>query len=153
MDAEAVLSRSLPTHPAAKKVLVDKYAEIALYDADENQREILAHGALEHRKKSVMKRALDEQVRVKQAAMLKERAQEREWLHREQARVLVWNDEEKKKIAEERSKYGQASQPMRRVRAPRLPHPRFTPSQVRGDPAAARAAAAGGGRAARARRG
>ena len=27
---------------------------------------------------------LDEQVRVKQAAVLKERAQEREWLHREQ---------------------------------------------------------------------
>ena len=155
MDADRPgFSQSLPTHPAAKKVLVDKYAEIALFDADQNQQEILRSGALEMRKKTAMKRALDEQVRVpwppafsrapqswhalraacataalrppaswpaprptsyalqvrvKQATVLKERAQEREWLHREQARVLVWNDEEKKKIAEERSKYGQAS--------------------------------------------
>jgi len=108
MDAdEPGFSQSLPTHPAAKKVLVDKYAEIALFDADQNQQEILRSGALEHHKKSTMKKALDEQVRTKQATVLKERAQEREWLHREQARVLIWNEEEKKKIVEERSKYAE----------------------------------------------
>ena len=83
MDADAPgFSQSLPTHPAAKKVLVDKYAEIALFDADQNQQEILRSGALEHHKKSTMKKALDEQVRTKQATVLKERAQERQWLHR-----------------------------------------------------------------------
>lgn len=108
MDADRPgFSQSLPTHPAAKKVLVDKYAEIALFDADQNQQEILRSGALEMQKKTAMKKVLDEQVRVKQAIVLKERAQDREWLHREQARVLIWNEEEKKKIAEERSKYAE----------------------------------------------
>ena len=92
MDADAPgFSRSLPTHPAAKKVLVDKYAEIALFDAEQNQKEILRVGALEQQKKVALKKELDEQIRVKQAAMLKERAQDREWLQREQARVLIWN--------------------------------------------------------------
>ena len=58
------LSQSLPTYPASKKVLVDRYAEIALFDAEENQREIVAHGALEQRKKAVLRRALDDQVRT-----------------------------------------------------------------------------------------
>ena len=108
MDADAPgFSRSLPTHPAAKKVLVDKYAEIALFDAEQNQKEILRVGALEQQKKVALKKELDEQIRVKQAAMLKERAQDREWLHREQARVLIWNEEEKKKIAEEKRKYAE----------------------------------------------
>ena len=108
MDADASgFTQSLPTHPAAKKVLVDKYAEIALFDADQNQKEILRSGALEAQKKTMMKKFLDEQVRVKQAIVIKERAQDREWLHREQARVLIWNEEEKKKIAEERSKYAE----------------------------------------------
>ena len=108
MDADAPsFSMSLPTHPAAKKVLVDKYAEIALFDAEQNQKEILRVGALEQQKKVALKKELDEQIRVKQAAMLKERAQDREWLHREQARVLIWNEEEKKKIAEEKRKYAE----------------------------------------------
>ena len=108
MDADAPgFSRSLPTHPAAKKVLVDKYAEIALFDAEQNQKEILRVGALEQQKKVALKKELDEQIRVKQAAMLKERAQDREWLQREQARVLIWNAEEKRKIAEEKRKYAE----------------------------------------------
>ena len=108
MDADAPgFSRSLPTHPAAKKVLVDKYAEIALFDAEQNQKEILRVGALEQQKKVALKKELDEQIRVKQAAMLKERSQDREWLQREQARVLIWNEEEKKKIAEEKRKYAE----------------------------------------------
>ena len=53
----------------------------------------------------MMKKALDEQVRVKQAAMLKERAQEREWVQKEQARISIWNEEERKKIEEEKKKY------------------------------------------------
>ena len=92
------LSQSLPTFPASKGVLVDKYAEIALFDADENQRTINQGLVLEKQKKEFMKKALDEQVRVKQAAALKERAQEREWLLKEQARVKIWNEEEKKKM-------------------------------------------------------
>ena len=108
MDADAPgFNMTLPTHPAAKKVLVDKYAEIALFDAEQNQKEILRVGALEQQKKVTLKKELDEQIRVKQAAMLKERAQDREWLHREQARVLIWNEEEKKKIAEEKKKYAE----------------------------------------------
>ena len=108
MDADAPgFNQTLPTHPAAKKVLVDKYAEIALFDAEQNQKEILRVGALEQQKKVALKKELDEQIRVKQAAMLKERAQDREWLHREQARVLIWNEEEKKKIAEEKRKYAE----------------------------------------------
>ena len=108
MDADAPgFNMTLPTHPAAKKVLVDKYAEIALFDAEQNQKEILRVGALEQQKKVALKKELDEQIRVKQAAMLKERAQDREWLQREQARVLIWNEEEKKKIAEEKKKYAE----------------------------------------------
>ena len=108
MDADAPgFNMTLPTHPAAKKVLVDKYAEIALFDAEQNQKEILRVGALEQQKKVALKKELDEQIRVKQAAMLKERAQDREWLHREQARVAIWNEEEKKKIAEEKKKYAE----------------------------------------------
>ena len=88
MDADAPgFNMTLPTHPAAKKVLVDKYAEIALFDAEQNQKEILRVGALEQQKKVALKKELDEQIRVKQAAMLKERAQDREWLQREQARL------------------------------------------------------------------
>ena len=98
-------SQSLPTYPASKKVLVDKYAEIALFDAGENQRAINAHQILEAQKKEMMKKALDEQVRVKQAALLKERQQEREGVQKEQARVAVWNEEERKKIEEEKKKY------------------------------------------------
>ena len=52
------LSQSLPTYPASKKVLVDKYAEIALYDANENQRQIAAQGELAHQKKIMMKKKL-----------------------------------------------------------------------------------------------
>ena len=85
MDADAPgFNMTLPTHPAAKKVLVDKYAEIALFDAEQNQKEILRVGALEQQKKVALKKELDEQIRVKQAAMLKERAQEREWVEKEQ---------------------------------------------------------------------
>jgi hypothetical protein len=106
MDPQSMdpMSKSMPTHPAAKGVLVDQYAQIALFDAEENQRQIMANQTLEAQKKRHLKQALDEQVRVKQAAMLKERAQEREWLVKEQARVKVWNAEEARKIAEEKSK-------------------------------------------------
>jgi len=99
------LSQSLPTYPASKKVLVDQYAAIALFDANENQRKILADQTLAHQKKVMVKKALDEQVRVKQAAVLKERAQEREWVDKEQSRVAIWNTEEAKKIEEEKQKY------------------------------------------------
>ena len=47
-----------------------------------------------------MKKALDAQVRYQQQVIIKEREEDREWLHREQARIKVWNEEEKKKIEE-----------------------------------------------------
>jgi len=99
------LAQSLPSYPASKKVLVDKYAEIALFDANQNNADILRDQALAAQKKTIMKKALDEQVRVKQAAMLKERSQDREWLLKEQSRVAIWNAEEAKKIEEEKKKY------------------------------------------------
>ena len=34
------LAQSLPSYPASKKVLVDKYAEIALFDANQNNADI-----------------------------------------------------------------------------------------------------------------
>ena len=75
MDPQSMdpMSKSMPTHPAAKGVLVDQYAQIALFDAEENQRQIMANQTLEAQKKR----------HLKQAAMLKERAQEREWLVKE----------------------------------------------------------------------
>ena len=95
----------MPTFPASKGVLVDKYAEIALFDAEQNQRDINSALKLDKHKQSLMKKALDEQVRVKQAAMLKERSEEREWLLKEQARVAIWNQEERRKIEEDKNKY------------------------------------------------
>ena len=61
------------TYPAAKGVLVDQYAQIAMFDAAENQRAIDAYHAEQARRKAEMKAALDEQVRMKQAAAIKER--------------------------------------------------------------------------------
>jgi len=88
----------------AKKAIVDPYAEIALFDAAENQRVIQEAQKLEAKKKSDMKKALDAQVRYQQEAILKERAEEIEWVKKEQARVMVWNQEEKNKIAETKAK-------------------------------------------------
>jgi hypothetical protein len=51
-----------------------------------------------------MKKALDAQVRYQQQVIIKEREEDREWLHREQARIKVWNEEEKKKIEETKAK-------------------------------------------------
>lgn len=97
-------SATIATYPAAKKVLLDKYAEIALFDANENDRHIDGDKQKAAAVKSEQRAYLDEQIRVKQAALLKERAQEKEWVDKEKVRVAIWNGEEKKKIAESKVK-------------------------------------------------
>ena len=97
-------SATVATYPAAKKVLLDKYAEIALFDANENDRHIDGDKQKAAAVKSEQRAYLDEQIRVKQAALLKERAQEKEWVDKEKVRVAIWNGEEKKKIAESKVK-------------------------------------------------
>ena len=86
----------------SKRVLVDKFAEMALFDAAENQRVIVEAQVREAEAKAAMRRALDEQVRLKQEAALREREADKEWVHKEQDRIKIWNEEEKKKIAEQR---------------------------------------------------
>jgi hypothetical protein len=89
-----------PAH--LKGALVDKYAEIALYDAHENQRVILEAQAKEHKKKAAMKAALDAQVRMQQEVIMRERDEDREWVRREQERIKIWNEEERTKINQQR---------------------------------------------------
>jgi hypothetical protein len=91
-----------PAH--LKGALVDKYAEIALYDAHENQRVILEAQAKEHKKKAAMKAALDAQVRMQQEVIMRERDEDREWVQREQERIKIWNEEERTKINQQRVK-------------------------------------------------
>jgi len=85
-----------PAH--LKGALVDKYAEIALFDAAENQRVNLEAQAAEAKKKAAMKAALDMQIRMQQEVVMREREEEREWVRKEQERIAIWNAEEKKKI-------------------------------------------------------
>lgn len=85
-------------------MLVDKYAEMALFDAAENQRVIMEEQARQAEQKRAMRKALDEQVRSKQAEIIRERAADKEWVAKEQERILIWNQEEKNKLAEQRSK-------------------------------------------------
>lgn len=87
-----------------KKALVDPYAEIALFDAAENQRVIEEAQRLQAQKKAELKKSLDQQVRYQQAAILREREEDREWLKKEQERIAIWNDEERNKIAETNKK-------------------------------------------------
>ena len=91
-----------PAH--LKGALVDKYAEIALFDAAENQRVILEAQAAEAAKKAEMKAALDMQVRMAQEAVLRDREEDRQWVRKEQERIAIWNAEEKSKIESQRSK-------------------------------------------------
>jgi len=93
---------SPPSH--LKGALVDKYAEIALFDAAENQRVILESQAAAAKKKAEMKKALDQQVRYQQECVVREREEDLEWVRREQERIVIWNDEEKKKVEQTRMK-------------------------------------------------
>jgi len=88
----------------SKRVLVDKFAEMALFDAAENQRMIMATQEREAARKAEMRKALDEQVRLKQDALIREREADKEWVQKEQERIRIWNQEERDKIAEQRSK-------------------------------------------------
>ncbi len=90
--------------PPYKTAVVDKYAEIALFDAAENQRVILEAQEVQKRKKLEMKRALDAQVRMKEEALLKEREEDLEWVKKEQERIKIWNEEERQKIADVKGK-------------------------------------------------
>jgi len=91
-----------PAH--LKGALVDKYAEIALFDAAENQRVILEAQAAEHKKKSEMKAALDAQMRMQQESLIRERQEDMEWVKKEQDRIKIWNEEEKNKIQTQKNK-------------------------------------------------
>ena len=99
-----------PALPAAmppahlKGALVDKYAEIALFDAAENQRVILEGQQAEQKKKAEMKAALDAQMRMQQEALLRERQEDLEWVKKEQERIKIWNAEEKAKIQAQKGK-------------------------------------------------
>eukprot|EP00966_Prymnesium_polylepis_P300082 6934562-Prymnesium_polylepis.1 len=88
----------------SKRVLVDKFAEMALFDAAENQRVIVEGQKREAASKVQMRKALDEQVRLKQETIIRERDADKEWVGKEQERIKIWNEEEKKKIAEQRAK-------------------------------------------------
>jgi len=93
-----------PAH--LKGALVDKYAEIALFDAAENQRVILAAQEAAKQKKAEMKAALDMQVRMAQEATMREKEEDRVWVQKEQERIAIWNEEEKIKIASQKQKEG-----------------------------------------------
>jgi hypothetical protein len=96
------MSKKGPAH--LKGAIVDKYAEIALFDAAENQRVILAAQEADRRKKAEMKAALDAQVRMQQEACLREKEEDREWVMKEQERIAVWNQEEITKIQQQKNK-------------------------------------------------
>ena len=87
-----------------KGALVDKYAQIALYDAAENQRVILEAQQAEVRKKAEMKAALDLQIRLQHEATVREKEEDREWVQREQERIVIWNKEEEVKIEATKAK-------------------------------------------------
>ena len=87
-----------------KGALVDKYAQIALYDAAENQRVILEAQQAEVRKKAEMKAALDLQIRLQHEAAVREKEEDREWVQREQERIAIWNKEEEVKIEATKAK-------------------------------------------------
>jgi hypothetical protein len=91
-----------PAH--LKGALVDKYAEIALFDAAENQRVIIEAQQAEVRKKAEMKAALDMQVRLAQEAVEREKLEDREWVRKEQERIAIWNREEMLKIETQKNK-------------------------------------------------
>jgi len=83
---------------------VDKYAEIALFDAAENQRVIMRSQQELAAKKASMKKALDEQLQYQQEVALREREEDMEWVRREQERIKVWNSEEVAKIEDTKRK-------------------------------------------------
>ena len=87
-----------------KGALVDKYAQIALYDAAENQRVILEAQQAEVRKKAEMKAALDLQIRLQHEAAVREKEEDREWVRKEQERIKIWNVEEETKIMTQKAK-------------------------------------------------
>lgn len=79
--------------PKGKGALVDKYAEIALYDAAENQRVIMEAQAAAREKKQQMKIALDVQVQMQQAKLKKEKEEDTQWVRLQQERIKIWNEE------------------------------------------------------------
>ena len=110
-----------PSSAHLKGAIVDKYAEIALYDAAENQKVILESQRLEAKKKAEMRASLDEQVRLQQEALKRDRVEEMQWVKMEQDRIKVWNNEEKVKIeqvkAKEESIKSQRAQQLRELAA------------------------------------
>ena len=92
------------TFPAAKGVLRDRYAELAIFDQQENQKaaDVVLEG--QRRRKQEIKAALDAQIRAKQAETLRDREVDRMWLQLEQERIAVWNAEESKKRDEKKRK-------------------------------------------------
>jgi len=91
-----------PAH--LKGALVDKYAEIALFDAAENQRVIIEAQTAEKARKANMKAALDMQVRLHQESLLREKEEEYQWVMKEQERISIWNREEVEKIKSQKAK-------------------------------------------------
>lgn len=75
-----------------KGVLVDKFAEMALFDAVENQKVISQASERQAEQRAQMRRALDEQVRLKQEAIVKEREADKLWVAKEQHRIKIWNE-------------------------------------------------------------
>ena len=51
-----------------------------------------------------MKAALDAQMRMQQESLMRERAEDIEWVKKEQERVKIWNEEERKKIELQKNK-------------------------------------------------
>ena len=85
-----------PAH--LKGALVDEYAQIALFDAAENQRVILEGQERERAKKAQLRKTLDAQIRMQQEAIKREKDEDMEFVRREQERIKIWNKEEKEKI-------------------------------------------------------
>mmetsp|Transcript_9782 Transcript_9782/g.19050 ORF Transcript_9782/g.19050 Transcript_9782/m.19050 type:complete len:365 (-) Transcript_9782:42-1136(-) len=92
------------SYPGGKRVLMDKYAEIALLDVADNQRKMEEAEQRERLRKVEVKKALDEQLRLKQAAALREKQADRLWAQAQNERIQAWEEEEKKKIVEKKSK-------------------------------------------------
>uniref|UniRef100_A0A7S4B4K4 Trichohyalin-plectin-homology domain-containing protein n=2 Tax=Chrysotila carterae TaxID=13221 RepID=A0A7S4B4K4_CHRCT len=108
-EAAAEMSASMNasmtvSYPGGKRVLMDKYAEIALLDVADNQRKMEEAEQRERLRKVEVKKALDEQLRLKQAAALREKQADRLWAQAQNERIQAWEEEEKKKIVEKKSK-------------------------------------------------
>jgi len=89
-----------PSVLKAKKMLLDPYASIALADSEQNNQRVQLELEKERARKAEVRRALDEQIRLKKTLEMKEKAKDSIWFEQEQARLKVWEVEEAKKAAE-----------------------------------------------------